>query len=142
MDALYCLRDMLCTELDNVVANSQGNIPLDVVDKITHSLKSIETIIAMKEGSSTKYNYNNYNNSYTDGGNSYGNNSYGGYRPMAYANAGRNYNMRYDNYRMGRSYSGGKEEVMDELHEMMHNAKSEQEKQAFQQFINQMQNMQ
>ena len=50
MDALYCLRDMLCTELDNVVANSQGNIPLDVVDKITHSLKSIETIIAMKEG--------------------------------------------------------------------------------------------
>ena len=125
MDALYCLRDMLCTELDNVVANSQGNIPLDVVDKITHSLKSIETIIAMKEGSSAKYNYNNYNNS-----------------QMAYANAGRNYNMRYDNYRMGRSYSGGKEEVMDELHEMMHNAKSEQEKQAFQQFINQMQNMQ
>lgn len=142
MDALYCLRDMLNTELDNVVANSQGNIPLDVVDKITHSLKSIETIIAMKEGSSAKYNYNNYNNSYTDGGNSYGNQSYGGYMPASYANAGRNYNNRYNNYRMNRSYGNGKEEMMNELHEMMNEAKSEQEKQAFQQFINQMQNMQ
>ena len=60
MDALYCLRDMLHTELDNVVNSSQGNIPLDIVDKITHSLKSVETIIAMKEGN--EYKNNNYAN--------------------------------------------------------------------------------
>lgn len=142
MDALYCLRDMLHTELDNVVNSSQGNIPLDIVDKITHSLKSVETIIAMKEGSEYKNNSyaNNSYNSYSNG--SYGNQSYGGYMPASYANAGRNYNNRYNNYRMGRSYGNGKEEMMNELHEMMNEAKSEQEKQAFQQFINQMQNMQ
>jgi len=141
MDALYCLRDMLHTELENVVNSSQGNIPLDIVDKITHSLKSVETIIAMKEGNEYKnnnYANNNYN-SYSNG--SYGNQSYGGYMPASYANAGRNYNNRYNNYRMGRSYGNGKEEMMNELHEMMNEAKSEQEKQAFQQFINQMQNM-
>ncbi len=142
MDALYCLRDMLHTELENVVNSSQGNIPLDIVDKITHSLKSVETIIAMKEGNEYKnnnYANNNYN-SYSNGG--YGNQSYGGYMPASYANAGRNYNNRYNNYRMNRSYGNGKEEMMNELHEMMNEAKSEQEKQAFQQFINQMQNMQ
>ena len=141
MDALYCLRDMLHTELDNVVNSSQGNIPLDIVDKITHSLKSVETIIAMKEGNEYKnnnYANNNYN-SYSNG--SYGNQSYGGYMPTSYTNAGRNYNNRYNNYRMGRSYGNGKEDMMNELHEMMNEAKSEQEKQAFQQFINQMQNM-
>lgn len=136
MDALYCLRDMLNAELDNVVAGYQGNIPLDIVDKITHSLKSVETIIAMKEGNEYK------DNSYANGSyNSYGNQSYGGYKPSSYANAGRNYNNRYNNYRMSRSYGNGKEEMMSELHEMMNEAKSEQEKQAFQQFINQMQNM-
>ena len=144
MDALYCLRDMLHTELENVVNSSQGNIPLDIVDKITHSLKSVETIIAMKEGNEYKNNNyaNNGYNSYSNGSNSsYGNQSYGGYMPTSYANAGRNYNNRYSNYRMGRSYGNGKEDMMNELHEMMNEAKSEQEKQAFQQFINQMQNM-
>ena len=127
MNALYVLRDMLCNELEGIVSSNQGNIPLDIVDKVTHSLKSVETIIAMKEGTG-KYNYNDYKSNYN---NSYGRNtgSYG-YNKM-------NYNRNY----MGRSYGDSKEEMMSELHEMMNNAKSEQERQAFQQFINQMQNM-
>lgn len=129
MNALYNLRDMLCGELENIVSNSQGNIPLDIVDKVTHSLKSVETIIAMKEGS------NNNNNSY---GNSYRNyNSYGGNNSYAGNYGRRNYNRSY----MNRSYGDSKEEMMSELHEMMNEAKSDQERQAFQQFINQMQNM-
>lgn len=130
MNALYNLRDMLCGELENIVSNSQGNIPLDIVDKVTHSLKSIETIVAMKEGSNN-YKNNNY-------GNSYGNyNSYGGNNSYAGNYGRRNYNRSY----MNRSYGDSKEEMMSELHEMMNEAKSDQERQAFQQFINQMQNM-
>lgn len=129
MNALYNLRDMLCGELENIVSNSQGNVPLDIVDKVTHSLKSIETIIAMKEGS------NNYNNNNSYGYRNY--NSYGGNNSYAGNYGRRNYNNNY----MNRSYGDSKEEMMTELHEMMNNAKSEQERQAFQQFINQMQTM-
>lgn len=134
MNALYSLRDMLCNELDGIVSNSQGNIPLDIIDKVTHSLKSVEAIIAMKEGSNNSYaNGNSYggNNSYNSynsyGGNSYSNGSYGR----------RSYGRSY----MNRSYGDSKEEMMSELREMMNEAKSDQERQAFQQFINQMQNM-
>lgn len=133
MRALYELRDILCDELDKIVSNGQNNnMPLDIVDKITHSLKSIETIIAMKEGSNNSYGNNSY------GGNSYGNNSYNSYGRNNYGSYGRGYNM---NYRSNRSYGDNKEEMMGELHQMMNEAKSEQERQAFQQFINQMQNM-
>lgn len=138
MNALYTLRDMLCGELENVVSNSQGNIPLDIIDKITHSLKSVETIIAMKEKNS--YDNNGYNTrSYNNG--SYANNSYrnNSYRNNNYANNG-SY-MGGNGYRSNRSYADSKEEMMGELHEMMNEAKSEQERQAFQQFINQLQNM-
>lgn len=128
MNALYNLRDMLCGELENIVSNSQGNIPLDIVDKVTHSLKSVETIIAMKEGNSSHTNNYKSNYSYGNyGGNSYNNGSYG--------------RMGYNRNYMNRSYGDNKEEMMAELHEMMNGAKSEQERQAFQQFINQMQAM-
>lgn len=84
----------------------------------------------MKEGSNN-YKNNNY-------GNSYGNyNSYGGNNSYAGNYGRRNYNRSY----MNRSYGDSKEEMMSELHEMMNEAKSDQERQAFQQFINQMQNM-
>lgn len=84
----------------------------------------------MKEGSNN-YKNNNY-------GNSYGNyNSYGGNNSYAGNYGRRNYNRGY----MNRSYGDSKEEMMSELHEMMNEAKSDQERQAFQQFINQMQNM-
>ena len=44
-------------------------------------------------------------------------------------------------YRFNRSYADSKEEMIGELHETTNEAKSEQERQAFQQFINQLQNM-
>ena len=50
MKGMEELRDMLCDELDNITA--QGEITtgsLDIIDKLTHSIKSIDTIMAMEE---------------------------------------------------------------------------------------------
>ena len=56
------LRDMLCEELENMT--EQGEITtgsLEIIDKLTHSIKSIDTILAMEEaGYSDDYKYSRY----------------------------------------------------------------------------------
>ena len=48
MDKMHELREMLCEELDKVVKKGELSAgSLDVVDKLTHSIKSIDTILAM-----------------------------------------------------------------------------------------------
>ena len=43
------LRDMLCEELEEVTRKGELSAgSLDVVDKLTHSIKSIDTILAMQ----------------------------------------------------------------------------------------------
>ena len=54
MQTYYDLKKMLCKELDEITYNSKnGRIEnehdLDLIDKLTHSIKSLETVIAMKE---------------------------------------------------------------------------------------------
>lgn len=54
MQTYYDLKKMLCKELDDITYRSKnGRIEnehdLDVIDKLTHSIKSLETVIAMKE---------------------------------------------------------------------------------------------
>lgn len=61
MKGMEELRDMLCEELDNIA--EQGDITtgsLDIIDKLTHSIKSIDTIMAMEES------YSNYSGRYDD----------------------------------------------------------------------------
>ena len=44
------LKEMLCEELDEITRKGELTAgSLDTVDKLTHSIKSIETIIAMNE---------------------------------------------------------------------------------------------
>ena len=44
------LRDMLCDELDKITSKGELSAgSLDIVDKLTHSIKSIDTIIAMED---------------------------------------------------------------------------------------------
>lgn len=74
------VKEMLCEELERVA--NKGELTagsLDIVDKLTHSIRSIETIMAMNE----------YEDDYSERGNSYarrnrgrsmrGGNSYDGY---------------------------------------------------------------
>ena len=108
-----------------------GVVMQGLVDKMMPSLNPVWDRYLHNNG----YNTRSYNNgSYAN--NSYRNNSY---RNNNYTNNG-SY-MSGNGYRSNRSYADSKEEMMGELHEMMNEAKSEQERQAFQQFINQLQNM-
>ena len=55
------IRDMLCEELDNIA--EQGEITtnsLDIIDKLTHSIKSIDTIMAMEEANYGGYRRGSY----------------------------------------------------------------------------------
>ena len=51
------LKDMLCDELEKITRKGELTAgSLETIDKLTHSIKSIETIIAMHEsGYSSKY---------------------------------------------------------------------------------------
>ena len=111
MHQLEDLKWMLCDELEEITR--QGKIKskeaLDVVDKLTHSIKSIDTIIAMEDAG-----YSNDNYAYENRG---------GYSRNSYAR-GRGRNARRDS--MGRyssGYSRGnvdeiKAEIMEKLQEL------------------------
>lgn len=98
---MHELREMLCDELDEITRKGELSAgALDVIDKLTHSIKSIDTILAMKDaGYSNRMYYDD--NSYRDG----------------------------NRDRMGRysrtSKMGG---LKSDLHEMLENASSEDER--------------
>ena len=70
MKAMEDLRDMLCDELHNIT--EQGEITsgsLEVIDKLTHSIKSIDTILAMEEaGYAKERGYSKYDGGWYDEG--------------------------------------------------------------------------
>lgn len=59
MKHIMQIRDMLCDELDDIAKKGQLTADsLDAVDMLTHSIKSIDTILAMEEsGYSNDYKY-------------------------------------------------------------------------------------
>jgi len=132
MDAIYELKEMLCGELEQMM-QKKSNFNIDLIDKLTHSLKSVETIIAMYEAdNSNSYGYNGYNRG--NGNRSYRRNSYDG------GNGG-----SYNNYRMNRrtynySRDDGKQEMISDLHEMLNEAGSEKERNAIMQCIEKLEN--
>lgn len=137
MQALYELKDMLCKELEEYSDGDLSAGKLDIIDKLAHAVKSLETIIAMNEaseGSSGRY----YNES-------------GRYESGRYSNArGRGRNARRDS--MGRyasrgsynngSYNGSYDDgMMDELRDLMDGITDDRKRQEFQKFINKMEQM-
>lgn len=106
---------------------SAGDV--DFVDKLTHTMKSLKTTIAMMEaedGESGRYMPNSYG--------MYGNNSYnngGSYR------RGRDSMGRYTS-RRGYSYDDG---MIEELRSLMESAPDERTKSEFRQFISKIEKM-
>ena len=124
------LRDMLCEELDKI--SEKGELTagsLETIDKLTHSIKSIDTIMAMEEAG-----YSN-DMAYTDGGNynysrARGRNrdSMGRYSRNSYARGGRG----------GRGYSrDDKEDMIEKLEDMMEEARDSKTKEAIKKAIHQ-----
>lgn len=102
---------------------------ISYIDKLTHTMKSLKTTIAMMEaegGESGRYSYGMY-----------GNNSYnGGYNGNSYRR-GRDSMGRYTS-RRGYSYDDG---MIEELRSLMESAPDERTKSEFRQFISKMEKM-
>ena len=118
MKALHYLKEMLEQEIKEI--SNKGELTagsLDTVDKLTHSLKSIDTIIAMNGG-----------DEYSQRGG-----GYSGYYPRySYArNQRRSANGRY-------SRDDGREAMIEKLEDMMEDAPDEKTKGAIQKCISQM----
>jgi len=87
---------------------------LDAVDKLTHSIKSIDTILAMKEGGYSNRMYARDGGSYRDGS-SYARDRMGRFR------SSREGSRRY-------SYADGYDDLISELHEMSEDLPDEKRK--------------
>lgn len=147
MQALYDLKDMLCKELEEYSNGDLSAGKLDIIDKLAHAVKSIETIIAMNEASD--YSGNDMSGRYESGRDDMRNDMSGRYR---YSNArGRGRNAHRDS--MGRyasrgSYNNGSygngsydDGMVDELRDIMENVTDERKRQEFQKFINKFEQM-
>lgn len=124
---------------------------VDYVDKLTHTLKSIKTTIAMIEHEDDNEYSNDYRGgmSYARGGNRGGGRSYnrgGSYEGGSSYARGRRGNVRRDS--MGRysrdggySYDDAKEDMMSELREIMQDAPDDETKKEFKRFMSKLESM-
>lgn len=128
------LKEMLCDELDKIA--SKGELTagsLDTVDKLSHSLKSVLTIMAM-EGYGDSYDDWSYEEgSYERGGNRgggrsnrRGRDSMGRYTSRSYARNGRSRRM----------YSG--DDMEQKITELMNEADDPKVRQALQKALDKM----
>lgn len=101
------LRDMLCEELDKLTKKGELSAgSLDVIDKLTHSIKSIDTIMAMEDaGYSNEGGYSYARRRDSMGRYSRNDGSYGRSYDGSYARGGNR----------GGSYGYSREDAKEEL---------------------------
>ena len=152
MENLEKLRDKLCQELDSIAEKGQVSTSnLDTIDKLTHTIKNIDKILETEDmdGMSQASNRNSYggydsrgrgrysraDNSYDDGGSSYG-------YMNAYNEArGRGRYAKRDSMGRYSRANDAKEEMLERLEEMMDSAKTEKEKESIRACMSEMQNL-
>ncbi len=139
MQKMEELRDMLCEELEKITKKGELSAgSLDVVDKLTHSIKSIDTIIAM-EGSGYSKESNrggrggySRNYMYEDGGS---------YEGGSYARGGRGGRGGRTGANQYGSYDDGSEMIVRELRDLMNDAPNEHIKMELKKTIQKMEQM-
>ncbi len=122
MQKMEELRDMLCEELDKITKKGELSAgSLDVIDKLTHSIKSIDTITAMEDAG-------------------YSNESGYSYARGRGRNARRDSMGRYSNRYDDRGYSrhDAKEELAMDLKELKMDAKDDETKRMIDRWIKQL----
>lgn len=125
------LKGMLCDELEKITRKGELTAgSLDTVDKLTHAIKSVVTIMAMDD---------EYGDGYSR---AEGDHMTSGRR---YSYAGRGRGARRDSMgrysRDGYSYDDARDDMIKELRELMNDAPDEQTKKEFQRFISKMESM-
>jgi len=134
MDFFYDLKKKLCKELEEIADKrelSAGDI--EVIDKLTHSIKSIVTVMAMDDSGYS------YNDGYSGARRR---DSMGRYADGAYDDgySGRRYS---DGGYPGRRYSRdeGKSHMVQQFEKLMDDASSQEEREVLQSAINRLKNM-
>lgn len=132
MHKMYELREMLCEELDKITKKGELSAgSLDVVDKLTHSIKSIDTIIAMEDAGYSSDDYSMRGNSYARGrGSNARRDSMGRYSSDNYSMRGGRSGERGRNY----SYDDEMNNLREQLEDMEHMAKDEESKRMIRQW--------
>jgi hypothetical protein len=114
------LKDMLCEELDEITRKGELTAgSLDTVDKLTHSIKSLETIIAMNEAQDGESGYYPY---------------------MGRSYQRRDMRGRYSRENRGYSRDDARDSMIHELRELMQDAPDDHTKKRFQSFIRELEN--
>lgn len=133
MEYMHELKEMLCDELEEIAEKGELTAgSLDSIDKLTHSIKSIATVMAMEDAD---YSYDN--------GNMGGMNSYrgGSYRGGSYAQRrnSRGQYSRRGSYRSGRRGGYSRDDETDKmvmkLEKMMNETQDQNARQAIEQAI-------
>ena len=133
------LKEMLCKELEEITRKGELTAgSLDTVDKLTHAIKSIDTIVAMEEYSDD-YNYRGSYDRESDGMSGARRRTYDGRSYARGRNAKRDSMGRYS--RGGYSYGDAKDDMINDLHELMQDTHDERTKQEFKKFINKLESM-
>lgn len=122
MKELYELKENLCDELKKYGKKELSAGSLDVVDKLSHSVKNLDKIIEKieEEGYSNARRRNSQRNSYE---------SYEGTSSFARGGRGNSNRARYSND--GNSY----DDMMSKLYELMEEAPDDRTRQEFRKFI-------
>lgn len=132
MNAIEQIREMLYDEIECIAnENKLTSSTLDVIDKLTHSLKSIDTIMAMEE----------YDNDYSQRGSRYND----GYSYSVGSRAGRTTrnvmrgNSRDNSgYRMNKSGQDGKEKMKEKLEDYLDETNSDKIRETVKKLIEQL----
>ena len=151
MGNLYDELEELChvvkrkiSEANEKMRMSNGDLSggdVEYIDKLTHTLKSIKTTMAMIDAEENGYSHDGYYNG------SANMNRSGRYFPghgYSYAR-GRGSNARRDSMgrysRNGYSMDSGNVEIVEQLREIMQDAPDDRTRQEFQKFISKMESM-
>ena len=124
MEYMHELKEMLCEELEKIAREGELTAgSLDTVDKLTHSIKSIATIMAMEDSG--------YSRDYVD---RYRGASYAQRRDSRgrYSREGR---MNRGSYARGYSRDDETEKMVEKLEKMMEKTQDPNVKQAIEQAI-------
>lgn len=121
------LREMLNSELVKLSNKGITTSSLDMIDKLSHSIKSIDTIMAMQGD-----DYSERDGYSRTGGYSYRRNYSRDMMPRRYSRD----NYSRGDYSMGYSMADEKQGVMDELRDMLDSTSDSKLRQAIQKVIN------
>ena len=130
MEVLEDIREMLYKELECMAQQDITKSNLEIIDKLTHSLKSIDTIIAMNEYDNNDNDYSRRNGMRYDGGYSYSGNMRGSRygRSMGGNRGGSSYRGRY-------SREDSKEKMIEKLEDYMDAVESDKIRDSIQKVI-------